>query len=206
MRRKSLGILVAAVSAVTVMMGATASWAGPPDAHGNVGCKVTGSGTFSPKLTHAGSPGGVKYTFKAVSKDCGGSVHLVTGLPVSITGVTIQASGFWNPTVGPTGSSCASLPNDKVGSLSMKFTWTSAPAIAPTTLTITGGKPWVASGTVFDYKFPHLGGAIGAPAGSFAPPTALSYTWFTNIVNPCGLAWGPYPTFVIPGGFFNLAG
>ncbi len=206
MRRQSLGILVLAVTVVTVLMGATTSWAGPPDAHGKVGCKVTGSGTFSPKLTHAGSPGGVKYTFKATSKDCSSAARLVSGQPVQITGVTIQANGFWNPTVGPTGSSCASLPNDKVGSLTMTFTWTSVPAVAPTNVTITGGKPWVATGTVFDYKFPHLGGVIGASGGSFAPPTALSYTWFTNIVNPCTPTWGPYPTFVITGGFFNLAG
>jgi hypothetical protein len=204
MGRRVLGIL--AVAGSIVLLGATTSWASAPAAHGKVGCKVTGSGTFSPMLTRTGSPGGVKYNFKATSHNCSASARTLAGGPVTITGVTIQGSGFWNPTVGPSGSKCASLPTDKVGSLSMSFTWIATPAILPTTLTITGGKPWVPSGTIFDYKFPHLGGAIGGSAGSFAPPTFLAYTWFTNIANPCGATWGPYPTFSITGGFFNLPG
>lgn len=206
MRRKGLAILVVAVSILMLSMSATSSWASVPDAHGKVGCNVTGSGVFHPMLTRTGSPGGVKYTFKATSRDCFSSAHLANNKVVGIAGVTIQASGFWNNAVGESGSSCASLPNDKVGSLSMTFTWAASIAIAPTTLTITGGKPWVATGTIFDYRFPNLGGAIIGSAGSFAPPAALSYVLSTNIANPCGLAWGPYPTFTITGGFFNLTG
>jgi hypothetical protein len=206
MRRKSLGILVLAVSVVTVTMGATTSWAGPPPATGTVGCKVIGAGVFHPMLTLAGSAGGVKYSYTAKSNDCSANAH-VGAATVNITGVTIQANGYWNPTVGPSGSKCATLPTDKVGALSMTFTWTSVPAIAPTVLTTKLGEPWRPTGAILDYKFPRIGGFVApGSVGSFTPPGAggFTYTFTTNIVNPCGAGWGPYPNFTITGGFFNL--
>ena len=206
MDRRMLGAglgLAAMAMALTVPVDSGVAWAGNPPASGSVSCKVTGSGTFSPRLTSAGSPGGVKFAFTAKSTDCSSSATLPSGAPVAITGVTVTASGFWNPASGPTGSSCASLTTDTLGALQLKYVWVASPAIANTKITINGGTPWVAGGSVFKFKLPN-GATFGTTTGSFTPPTSQTWNVKTNLASPCSPSWGPYATFTITSGFFIL--
>ena len=118
-------------------------------AAGNVLCKkVTGNATFSPKLTRLGTPGGDKFQLKLASKKCSGTVT-GGGAVINVTGATLTVTGFWNPT-----NSCTGLTADTLGTLTWKFAWISSPAIAPTTVTTTGGMPWVVSGAVYKFNFP----------------------------------------------------
>ncbi len=166
-------------------------------AAGTVTCKVAGSGTFSPKLTLAGTPGGDKFQFKVKSTKCKGSVT-GGGAVINVTGATLTVTGYWNPT-----NSCAGLPTDTQGTTNWKFTWVSTPAIAPTTVTTTGGVPWVPSGPVDKFTFP-AGGTIGASAGSFAPVTPLTSSFRTSISSACSSGWGPYPTTAVTAGNFTV--
>lgn len=195
---------------LTVTVGAGVAWANPAAkaAAGKVTCPVTGSGTFSPKLTLGGSPGGVKYTITAKSKDCTSNAT-VDGKKVTITGVTVTGSGYWNSTPPfTTGSSCASLPTDLLGSgQKMKYVWTSTPAIANTNITFKQGKPWAVNGPIFNFKLPGAAPAavITASAGSFAPVAVQTWNVTTNIASNCVTGWGPYPNFTITGGTITVA-
>jgi len=122
---------------------------------------------------------------------------------VNITGVTMTGSGFWNLPSGGPGSSCASLTADLLGTLTVHYAWVSTPAIAATKVVTTGGVPWVPSGPVFDFVLPS-GAVIGASAGSFSPVASQVMMLTTNIASVCAAGWGPYPTFTITGGFFNV--
>jgi len=205
MVRKLFGVPVAVVLLATVFsvtVGTGVSGASKPKAVGTAGCKVTGIGKFSPKLTLGGSPGGVKFKFKASSTDCV-SMATAGGVAVNITGVTMIASGFWNSPFG-SGSSCPSLTSDVLGTVTVKYKWTSTPAIANTTIVTTGGVPWVVGGPVFDFVLPS-GAIISSSSGSFSPASGEVMNLTTNIAGACAPGWGPYPNFAITGGFFNLS-
>ena len=193
-------LLVATTLSVTSNVGV--AWAAKPDASGTVTCKVTGSGTFSPKLTLAGSPGGVKFTFTAKASKCKSNAT-IPGAIATITGATVTASGYWNGS-GPSGSSCASLPTDTLGTVNAKYVWTSAPPIANTNIATSGGVPWLASGPSFKFDVTLIGASITSSSGSFSPATSETFDLKTNIANPCGAGWGPYPTFNITGGSFTV--
>ncbi len=168
-------------------------------AAGNVLCKkVTGNATFSPKLTRLGTPGGDKFQLKVASKKCSGTVS-GGGAVINVTGATLTVTGFWNPT-----NSCTGLTTDTLGTLTWKFAWISSPAIAPTTVTTTGGTPWVVSGAVYKFNFPVGGGTITASTGSFAPVFPLTASFRTAIASPCSAGWGPYPTTTIGSGNFAV--
>ena len=206
MLRKALGATAGVVllaSMLSVTTGTGVSWAGNPKAVGTVGCKVTGTGGFFPHLTLGGSPGGVKFHFKATSKDCSSNAT-VGGVAVNITGVTMTGSGFWNLPSGGSGSSCASLPSDLLGVVNVKYVWTSVPPIATTKVTTSGGVPWVIGGPVFHFTLPS-GAVITSSTGSFSPVVSQVINLTTNIASVCAAGWGPYPTFAITGGFFNLS-
>jgi hypothetical protein len=168
-------------------------------AAGNVSCKkVTGNATFSPKLTFLGTPGGDKFQLKVASKKCSGTVT-GGGAVINVSGATLTVTGFWNPT-----NSCTGLTADTLGTLTWKFTWISSPAIAPTTVTTTGGTPWVVSGPVYKFNFPVGGGTITGSGGSFAPVSPLTASFRTAIASPCSTGWGPYPTTTITAGNFTV--
>lgn len=205
MTRKLLGSIALVgllATGLSTAVGTSVAGATKPPAVGTVGCKVTGTGKFSPKLTLAGSAGGVKFSFKLKSSDCSASAT-AGGVPVSITGVKVTASGFWNLPSGGPGSSCASLTADLLGTVKAKYVWTASPAIAPTTVTTSGGVPWIPSGTLFDFVLPS-GATITSSTGSFAPVSSQVMNLQTNIASACAAGWGPYHTFTISGGFFNL--
>lgn len=199
--QKPIGLLAALtflLAVVGVVVTPGVSGAAPP-ASGNVSCRVSGgTGTFSPPLTFAGTPGGDKFTFKATSRSCSGSVVSAAGLPVHVSGATLKAVGYWNPT-----NSCAGLPTDLLGVVTWKITYVSTPAIAATTVTTSGGTPWVVSGTHFEFTFP-AGGSISSSAGSFAPVPALTVVLKTSILSACSTGWGPYPTATVRAGHFAV--
>jgi hypothetical protein len=201
--RKSLGFTAAVVIALmSVTMSAGTAFAAPV-ASGSVGCKVLGTGKFHPKLTLAGSPGGVKFTFKGQSSGCSSSA-MVGSTPVTVTGATITASGFWNLPSGGSGSSCASLTADLLGTLKIKYKWTASTPIAPTTVTTTGGVPWTVVGSAYHFTLP-AGATITSSTGSFAPVSPQVMDLTTNIASPCSAGWGPYPTFTFGSpAFFTL--
>jgi hypothetical protein len=167
---------------------------------GTVTCsKVTGSATFSPRLTRHGGPGGDKFQMKLASKNCSGTVS-GGGAIVNVTGAIATLVGSWNPT-----NSCAGLTADTMGGTTWKITWISSPAIAPTAITTIGGMPWIVAGPVYKFAFPAGGGTIGASSGSFAPVTTLTAALRTAISSPCSPGWGPYPTAAITSGNFTVA-
>jgi len=96
MTRKLLGI-----SAVVVLASTTFALADPGvsgaaalSATGSVGCKITGSGKFSPKLTLAGSSTVVKIKFTATSTGGCGAQATIPGATVSISAVSISGSRY----------------------------------------------------------------------------------------------------------------
>ncbi len=202
--RKPIGLLavsmlLSTLVGVVVAPGLSAASSTAPPASGNVGCKVSGNATFSPSLTRHGSPGGDKFTMKIKSNNCGGTVT-AGGAVVNVTGVKLTVTGYWNPA-----NSCASLPTDTLGVVTWKYKWISTPAIAPTTVVTSGGTPWVASGTIWEFTFP-AGGAITSSSGSFAPVSPMTVAFNTAMPNTCSPGWGPYPTTTITvgGSYFIL--
>ncbi len=206
--RKPIGLLAALTILVSLAgIVATPGVSGAQNpGMGSVKCTgTTGTGTFSPALTAAGSPGGDKFTWKVVSKACKGNVTLPTGLPVNVTGAKLKVQGFWNPT-----NNCAGLTTDTDGTVTWTYTWISAPAIAPTVVTSNGGVPWVVTGPKFHFTFPGGGGptASAAAGSSFPLVTAATMTdnFKTNMPGLCSTGWGPYPTAAVTGGNFSVAG
>ena len=198
-----LGALTLFFSVAAVVATPGVSGAQPPGS-GSVKCSgLTGSGTFSPALTLPGSPGGDKFTFKVVSKNCTGSVT-GGGAVVHVTGAKLKIQGFWNPT-----NDCAGLTSDTLGTVTWTYTWISTPAIAPTVVTSNGGMPWIVSGPKFHFVFP-----AGSPpptdsasAGSSFPLlTSMTDNLKTNMPGLCSSGWGPYPTANVTGGNFFVSG
>ena len=192
--RKPIGLLAASILAstlvgVVVAPGVSSASTAPPGS-GMVGCKVVGTATFSPALTRHGSPGGDKFQMKVKGTSCGGQVT-GGGAVVTVTGVKLTVTGFWNPA-----NKCASLPTDTLGAVTWKYHWISSPAIAPTTVVTSGGTPWVPSGTIWQFNFPS-GGTITSSSGSFAPVAPMTDVFNTAMPNACAPGWGPYPSTTI---------
>ena len=123
-----IGALVAAsTNLVVVLSSAGVAGAVPPPATGTAICKIaSGSGTLSPGLTAAGTPGGVKIQFVAtmvVGGSCGGAVTSPSG--VTVNGGTVKGHGFYNPVPSTAnGSSCANFAgSDIVGKIVVKVNW-----------------------------------------------------------------------------------
>jgi hypothetical protein len=200
-----LGALTLLLSLAGIIATPGVSGAQPPGS-GQVKCTgLTGSGTFSPALTAAGSPGGDKFTFKVVSKSCNGSVQ-GGGAVVTIHGAKLKIQGYWNPT-----NDCAGLTSDTLGTVTWTYTWVSTPAIAPTVVTSNGGMPWVVVGPKFHFEFPPgtpPPTASAAAGSSFPALTAATMTdnLKTNMPGACSTGWGPYPTANVTNGNFYVAG
>jgi len=142
MLRKLFGMGAAVVIGTTALavVAPGVSGAAAPAAIGNVTCKVTGLGTFSPKLTLSGTIGvtAEKYSLKEVSPagGCGGTAGIPNSTgsltPVTILGVTIKGTGFLKPPAGLANACSVFNLADSIGSLKVTYTWSSVPAIAPT--------------------------------------------------------------------------
>ncbi|HEY5109928.1 MAG TPA: hypothetical protein VII96_10010 [Acidimicrobiales bacterium] len=207
MLRKLFGMGAVVVLATTAVAVATpgVSGAAAPAAVGSVTCAVTGVGKFSPKLTLPGTVGvtAEKYSFKEVSPTSGGcsgsaSVSNSAGslTPVTILGVKIKGTGFLIPPSGLANACSVFNLADSIGSLTVKYTWSASPPIAPTIVTYTGGTAPVVSGSPLDtITLPATGTAVSG-TGSFGASFA-SNIMLTNIPSVCAAGWGPFPSHTI---------
>jgi hypothetical protein len=206
MLRKLLGtaaVLVLASSALALAQPGV-SGATPPPASGTVGCKISGSGKFAPKLTVPGSHPTVKIKFTATATGgCGGQAG-AGGAVVNITGVTIKGVGVLTSLAPGNANSCANFTTaDTIGTVKVKFSWVSSPAIAPTVVTYTGGTAPIVSGTpLATIRFPAAAGTTVAGTGSFTPSVNPVVNLATSIASPCAAGWGPYPAFTITAGSY----
>ncbi len=215
MKRKLLAVSAVAVLSATIFGVANTGVAGAasPAATGTIGCKITGAGTFSPTLTMAGSSNGVKIYFKAKG-GCSGNVKAPNSAgalgPVTVSSVTITGTGYFKKAGAGFGNKCSNFQSsDKIGVITVKYAWTSVPAIAPTTVTFTGGtasivSPIIATSLFDKIKLPGPAGTTKVTTGSFAPAVAPVVVLDTNVKKTCSAGWS-YPAFsVVPGSYITL--
>ena len=206
MLRKLLGMSAVLVLASTAFALAEpgVSGAAPPPASGTVGCKITGKGSFAPKLTLAGSHTTVKIKFTATATGGCGAQAGAGGAVVNITGVTITGKGVLTSLAPGNANSCVNFTTaDTIGTVKVKYSWVSTPAIAPTVVTYTGGTAPIVSGSPVDtIRFPAPTGTTVAGTGSFTPSVNPVVNLATNIASTCGAGWGPYPAFTITSGSY----
>ena len=207
MKRKLLAVSAALLvcGSLLVVIDSGVAGAVAPSATGSVVCNVTGKGSFTPGLTLAGSTTPVHISFgaattsgcfsAAVASNSTGSLS-----PVTITGVSVTGTG----TLVPLSSSllankCAVFKaSDTIGVIKVHYTWISVPAIAPTTVTYTGGTAHIVSGTPLDkIVLPATSGTTWAGTGSFTPSVHPLVGLKTNIASTCAAGWGPYVPFTI---------
>lgn len=209
-----------AVSAVLVVsasllgvFGSGVAGALAPAATGSVVCSVSGKGTFTPTLTLAGSATPLHIAFGATATggcfsaaQAPNSAGLLT--PVTITGVSITGIGTMVPlSTGLLANKCAVFKgSDTIGVIKVHYSWISVPAIAPTTVTYTGGTAHIVSGSPLDnIVLPATSGTTWAGTGSFTPSVHPLVGLRTNVSSTCAAGWGPYPTFLInPGSLIAL--
>jgi len=211
MLRRSLLATAALVVPIglLVVTAPQAAWA-LPNAHGTVSCPVTsGSGTVNPGISIAGSPGGVKITFKATLGNTGALCAGLVTAPAGdkIIGGTLTGSGYYNaPTTAANGSSCANFDGpDKLGVITVVIKWlTTGPPIANTKV-VYKNNPGTVAGAVVDtitLKVPPAGSAV--KSGSFAFPPAGNprlTKLVTTLPAPGGACTAvPQTTFNITGG------
>ncbi len=207
MNRKWMAVSVALVASASlfVVINSGVASALAPSATGSVVCNVTGKGSFTPGLTLAGSATPVHISFgaattsgcfsAAVAPNSAGSLS-----PVTITGVSITGAGTMVPlSTGLLANKCAVFKSsDTIGVIKVHYNWVSVPAIAPTTVTYTGGTAHIVSGTPLDnIVLPATSGTTWAGTGSFTPSVHPLVGLKTNIVSACAAGWGPYVPFTI---------
>lgn len=210
MKRKVLALSAIVVLAATLFTAADSGVAGaaPPAATGSVGCKITGSGRFSPTLTLAGSATTDTTVFTA-SGACSASATIPgTTIVPSITAVSIVAKGTFKKVGAGFANKCSAVQlSDRIGVIKVTYNWTSVPAIAPTVVTFTGGtaslfSPYTA--TLDKIRLPDPSGTTKVTTGSFAPAVAPVVLLDTNILRTCTATWS-YAAFTIkPGSFITL--
>ncbi|HXQ61106.1 MAG TPA: hypothetical protein VN796_02160 [Acidimicrobiales bacterium] len=178
MSRKLATVIAIVVCQVGFIVGVSGVAAAAPALSGNVTCSsFVGTGTFGPKLTLVGSPGGVKITYKGTLSACtGGSINF-GGAIHTVTGGRVKASGYFT---GVTGSKCANfqgaIPADSVGKIKMKVTWTLSPplAVVPSKVTYGLGGP---------YKAPVAGVTMSLEMGAVpVTPTVVAGSYAGSIV------------------------
>ena len=216
MKRKLPAFFAIAVLSATLftVVDTGTAFAAAPAATGTIGCKILGSGRFSPPLTIPGSSKTVKVNFNAKSASCGGNVKAPNsaGLvgPVTVSSVAITGSGYIKK-VGPGfANKCSNFQgSDTIGVITVTYNWTSVPAIAPTVVTFTGGTASIVTPIIptspFDkIRLPAPAGTVKVTTGSFAPAVAPRVVLDTNIKKTCSAGWA-YPAFTIkPGSYITL--
>jgi hypothetical protein len=155
---------------------------------GHVGCTgLSGGGTFHPKLTAAGSAGGVKFSATAKVYGCSGASITIGTTTYTVTGGVMKINDwYFNPH-----NSCAAfegvLPVDVVGKIKMSVKWTLSPPLAVTpshVLYSTGAYSAPVVGTTMALQ---LGFPVATPTavtGSFAG--SLIQDTLMNITVPTG--------------------
>lgn len=213
MNVRRLGITTLAAAALLVIPLATAGTAtagtatAAVHASGKVTCFIKGgSGTLSPGLTPAGSPGGVKINFKGtfVTGQCASAVTKPKG--DQVTGGSFTGTGFYDsPPAGGPGSSCANFDGpDVVGMITVTISWTSTgPPILPTTISY-ASNPGTVSGSPTDTIVLNAPPGTATKSGSFGSASTPALTkMVTNLPGPtCGA--GPFGTFNITTGDINV--
>ena len=209
MLRKLLGLSAVLVLASTVfaLVDPGVSGAATPVATGTVGCKITGSGKFGPKLTLAGSTTTVRIRFTATSTGGCGAQARIPGALVTISGVSIQGKGTLTSLSPGNANSCASFTAaDTIGVVKVKFTWASVPDLRPHGRDLHGGDGTDRLGHAARHDpLPRPDGhhlrrhrllhAVGEPGGRSGDQHRRQ----------CGAGWGPYPGFTItPGSYITL--
>jgi hypothetical protein len=164
-----LGSLSILSSLVVFVGGGTAS--AMPLGVGFGSCKFSaGKGTFSPKLTPAGSASvtAVKIKFNvSLSKDCGSVVTSPSGDTINAL-TSVVGSGTYN--AGAFANKCGNFETIDTATVKVKTTWHAVPtAIAPSVSTYTALAGTVAAGPPVVIT---LNGPPGsAVTGSFSSPT-----------------------------------
>jgi hypothetical protein len=109
---------------------------------GHVNCSTfTGAGKINPKITPAGSNGGMKISFKGKAFGCTGYSITIGGTTYTVVSASVKGSGYFS---GTTGSKCSNfegaVPVDTVGSIKMTVKWHMSPslAVAPSRVKYTG--------------------------------------------------------------------
>lgn len=208
MMRRLVGVAVAVFMATSALMAIDAgvASAAAPAATGSISCAVTGLGKFSPKLTLAGvATPAVKFRFLEVSPTAGGCAGTVFAsnsagaiTPVTVTGVKVKGTGHIQSLSPGNANSCPLFTSSAtIGALTVTYTWTSTPAIAPTIVTYGLGAAPIVSGSPLDTISLQAAGSATSATGSFAPPATAPNTMRTNIPSLCAAGWGPFPTFTI---------
>jgi hypothetical protein len=110
-----------------------------PVATGSASCtSVIGSGTVSPGISLAGSPGGVNITFTAKLDACANSSVTSPAADVITSGLATGSGNF--TTTATNGSKCAKFDSiaTSVGVIKVKIHWNATTAIANTKIKYTG--------------------------------------------------------------------
>jgi hypothetical protein len=108
---------------------------------GHVSCSFAGSGKINPKITPAGSNGGMKVSFDGKAFGCTGYSIVIGTTTYTVTAASVKGSGYFT---GVTGSKCANfegaIPVDHVGVIKMTVKWIMSPslAVAPSKVKYTG--------------------------------------------------------------------
>ena len=213
MKRKLLALSAVAVLSATMfgVVDTGVAGAASPAATGNIGCKIAGGGTFSPTLTIPGNSTGVKINFKAKG-GCSGNVKAPNSAgalgPVTVSSVAISGTGYFKKAGPGFANKCSNFQsNDKIGVITVTYNWTSVPAIAPTTVTFTGGTASFVSPifplSPFDKIRLPGPGSLKVTTGSFAPAVAPVVVLDTNVKKTCSAGWS-YPTFTVVAGSYIL--
>ncbi len=191
------------LTATVTLVGTGVASAMPLPAYGTANCAISGTGTFHPHLTAAGSSLGETIKFVGTSSSCTGSAAVSTaGTPVTITGMTIKGVGkLIDSTTGTFANSCTGFnTQDVIRAMKVKVVWAATPAIRPTTITyVSGTIPLVSPSGLFD-EISAPSGATTTITGSFASSPAALLTLITNVVNACSSTWGPYAGFTFGAG------
>jgi hypothetical protein len=197
-----------------LLVDAAPTLAAPP-AHGSATCRMAlgGSGTVSPGLTPAGSPGGVKISFSAklvpppATSVCNGAVTSPSG--TKVVGGLVTASGYYLPVPSSAnGSKCANFAtSDKVGNIKVVIKWTtSGSPIAPTTVVYAGNTGTVTTSGGVDLITLNATTGSATKSGSFAFPatgTPHAIKFRTTLPGP-GCGPGPFSSFNISGGAVSM--
>ncbi len=206
-RALSAGALALSVAVAVVVGAPPAGASGPPPATGAVLCGISsGSGTLSPGLTPAGSPGGVKINFAAKFSTGNCASNVATPAGVVVIGGSLTGTGFYNaPPAGGNGSSCSNFDGaDVVGKILVKITWMTTGGPIAKTKIVYKNNPGTVSGSPTDTITLKAPPGTAVKHGSFHAPAMPNLTQLTtNIPGPaCGP--GPFSSFTISGGSVQM--
>lgn len=177
LRRLSL-VMAPLVAAAGIVVGVSGQAdATPPALTGNVNCSFAGAGTLHPKLTAAGSAGGVKVTYDGKLFSCAGGSITISSTTYTVVGGSVKAAGYFT---GVTASKCTNFegaaPADRVGVIKMVVKWILSPplAVAPSDVVYGTGGPYSApvAGTTMALQLGTVPATPTTVTGSYAGSTS----------------------------------